>query len=254
MSKKNQPKWSAWVLGVAVTIGAALVYWYGPSWIQERMGWGGAYLAYFLVVAGWLLLLFLASQAARLKPKRKKPPCTCQSDDCTRCEKRPDPVRCRCCCQYCKACDADHHGHAVEPLFAALWCAWVALVVWFEFLVPGLASVSDASVPTLGSVARIWFGLILWFVVLEVYAIAFRGRPGDTFSEQVWAFIHYETSRAGIAVGLILLLIVRIVELGAGHPTTIVDHLDLGRVMLGLGFGGWVVYHFVDREIERRRP
>lgn len=105
--------------------------------------------------------------------------------------------------------------------------------------------------PAGNQVAQAWLGLIFWFAGLEITALL-QKRIGDTFSEQVWAFMHAELSRAGIAVGLVALLIVRIVEIGR-TPITIGGEADLGRVLLGLGVAVWVVYHFVDREIKRRR-
>ena len=249
MTSKPTSKWPKFVLGFGATASAGVVFWFVPGWLPwHRYPWS-PYADYFCVLMVWVILLRLVSGPTG--EQKEAPACTCASKECRRCKKRAQQP-CNCDCATCKQCKEHHHSHAIAPVFQIIWWMWAAAVIVCEFLVPAIASVSNAYPLTDENTSRIWFGLVLWFLVVEIYAAVWRRRIGDTFSEHVWAFIHHEIARAGIAVGIILLLIVRIVELGV-EPTTILDDLDLGRTMLGIGFGGWVIYHFVDREMRRRR-
>ena len=229
---------------MALTSTALGMYWLGFVY------WHAPTLAIVGIPLIWVLLLFVAAYFAKAD-LRSEPPCGCESVHCRGCG-YAEPEKCDCSCGGgCARC-YDHHRHNLAPIFKGAWLAWAVLVIWSEFLAQGLSAILRCDLPPAGKdVPHVWLGLILWFAGLEITALL-RQRIGDTFSEQAWAFMHKEISRAGIAVGLVALLIVRIVEVGK-KPITILGEADLGRILLGLGVGAWVVYHFVDREIKRRR-
>lgn len=142
---------------------------------------------------------------------------------------------------------ASAHTHPLLVLFTALWGLLIGLVFVVEFLWP--ASTVPQEV-TQEARTDAWMMIVLGFLVVELWAVAY-GPAGDTLSEQVWAFIHGEISRGAIAMGFMLLFLVRVVELGK-EPVGL-GGLDFGRLLLALGIAIWLGKHFIERERGRHK-
>lgn len=231
-----------WIIGMVSVVFGAVVFAWLPNPAMELIPdqisnfIPESYVAYALVVMVWLGLAWLA---AKIGPGTEDigpriPQCGCGCKPCTKCAK--SVRRCGCGCKPCAECKCG--THTIKPVFQGMWLMWVILLFCFEFI-----HQTDTA----------WPGLIMGFLVIEIYTAFIDKCLGDTFSEQVWSFMHSEVARAGMALGIIFLLIVRIIELGEARQTEILGGLDLGRVVLAAGFGVWVIYHFIDREVKRRQ-
>jgi hypothetical protein len=107
----------------------------------------------------------------------------------------------------------------LNPAFTRAWLALGGLALTVELVRPG---------------AWAWATLFVLILGLELLAVV-RNGPGDTLSEQLWAF---ETgwSRDLLVGAIAIWIAVRFYQLGPGA--------DVARAALSLGLGLWLVIHW----------
>ena len=235
--------------GVSVAVGtiafgiAVVIYMWGPSLVGKTRcsgrplclpeGW--AWVWYLIIAFAWSILLELAIRLEKLLSQ--------STHTWQEAVKRP------------LGFGKEEHEHPLWGLFTTLWVLWAILVLGVEFFHPAAELVAGNATgtgrPQLADTTSHWLGIAIAFICIEAMCVM-NTESGDTLSEHVWAFIHGEVTRAGIALGLVFLVLIRFVELGR-EQTGVFFGLDIGRLMVALGAGGWLVFHFIGRELDRHR-
>ncbi len=90
----------------------------------------------------------------------------------------------------------------------------------------------------LGATGWPWLALLVAVAIGEDIAVM-RGKGGDTLSEQLWAWRAGGWARDFTVAALSVWIAIRFYQLGPGG--------DVGRAVLSIGLGAWLIVHWVFR-------